>query len=352
MKILFALDQHTNAGSIQAVANYVRTGDELGHEIAVYGQPDTHFPHLRFSSDVSRFDYVVFIIESRLGWISGLRLTKILNAIPRKRRAILDADGMYNRSVSVNGYDRNHPSDNDAVYWRAFYGELADKILQPSFQPRERGVVPLLFYGYDSNAVRNGNGGAGKCFDIVHIGHNWWRWHQVSAHLLPAIERIRSRVGKICFLGLWWDGTPSWASAIGLKDAFQVDPERFRLLNIDVRPPIPYTDVISTMSTARVNIMTQRPLFRELKIVTSKYFEILSAETIPLVMLDPHQAELVYGAAGRELALDGNLEYKLLDALHEPAKYKAVVAEVRRHLAEHHSYRKRVQEIVAALADA
>ena len=60
---------------------------------------------------------------------------------------------------------------------------------------------------------------------------------------------------------------------------------------------------IQVMSTGRINIMTQRPLFRELKILTSKYFEIFSADTIPLVMIDPDHAEMVYGPAGRELAL-------------------------------------------------
>ena len=36
------------------------------------------------------------------------------------------------------------------------------------------------------------------------------------------------------------------------------------------------------MSTARVNVMTQRPLFSHLRLLTSKYFEIFAADTIPL----------------------------------------------------------------------
>ena len=36
--------------------------------------------------------------------------------------------------------------------------------------------------------------------------------------------------------------------------------------------------------------MTQRPLFRELRLLTSKYFEIFCADTIPLVMIDPDHA--------------------------------------------------------------
>ncbi|MGH2355921.1 MAG: hypothetical protein ACRDJN_30310, partial [Chloroflexota bacterium] len=73
----------------------------------------------------------------------------------------------------------------------------------------------------------------------------------------------------------------------------------------------------------------------------------------PLVMLEPDHAELVYGPAGRELALhDGLTEgigAKLVDVLRRPAHYRAVVEAVRRHLAAHHSYLHRIQELVAAL---
>ncbi len=351
MRILFVMEQRVNAGSIQAASNYVRAGEDMGHEIAVYGRPDPHFPCLRCSIDVGRFDYVVFIIESRLGWMTGVRLPRILSAVPRRRRAILDADGMYNRIVTVNGRDRNHATERDHEQWLAFYHELADKIFQPTFTPLEPDVVPLLFYGYDRASLVNRGGAERKSFDIVHVGHNWWRWEEVGQDLLPAIEKIRSLVGKIAFLGLWWDTAPPWAAALGLEEAFQMDAERFRRLAIEVHPPVPYVDVIPTMSKARVNIMTQRPLLRHLKLATSKYFEIFSADTIPLVMLNPSEAELVYGPAGRELALHVRLDEKLIEVLEHPARYTEIVNDVRSHLTGHHSYRQRINELVSALAD-
>lgn len=350
MKILFVLERRVNAGSIQAASNYVRAAEQMGHEICVYGRPESDFPRLRFSTEVSRFDHVLFIIESRLGWMSGLRLPNILRHVPRRRRAILDADGMYGRRLEVSGYDRNHGSDEDAARWRACYNELADRILQPTLRPLEQDVIPLLFYGYDPESAPNGRSSR-KSFDIAHVGHNWWRWQEIQNCLLPAIERIRSRLGRICFLGLWWEGTPKWAASLGLEEAFAADPEHFRRLDIEVHPPVPYTEVVAAMGRARVNIMTQRPLFRRLGIVTSKYFELLCADTVPLAMLDPSQAESIYGPAGRELALSGCLDHKLLDALYQPAKYEEVVAVVRSHLAAHHSYRKRVEQLVSALGD-
>jgi hypothetical protein len=103
------------------------------------------------------------------------------------------------------------------------------------------------------------------------------------------------------------------------------------------------------MSTGRLNIMTQRPLFRELKILTSKFFEIFSADTTPMVMLDADHAAMVYGPAGRELALCNGIAEKLVDVLNRPKKYREQVEEVRKHLLAHHTYRSRVQELVAAL---
>ena len=103
------------------------------------------------------------------------------------------------------------------------------------------------------------------------------------------------------------------------------------------------------MSEGRVNIMTQRPLFRRLKLLTAKYFEIFCADTIPLVMLDPDHAESVYGPLGRELVLHGNVAHRLLDAINNPTKYHQIVDEVRCHLATNHCYRNRVEELVRAL---
>ena len=95
--------------------------------------------------------------------------------------------------------------------------------------------------------------------------------------------------------------------------------------------------------------MTQRPLFSHLRLLTSKYFEIFAADTIPLVMLDPDHAAEVYGPAGADLTLNDGAADKLLDALAQPEKYCEFVDAVRDHLEEHHSYRRRVLQLTALL---
>jgi hypothetical protein len=351
MRILFVMDQRVDRGSIQSMSSYVRAGDEVGYEIALYGRTDPRFPTIRFSRDVGAFDYVVFLVESCRNWMSALRMPRIFAEVPRCRRAIVDADGMYNQIVSTDNYDRNYQWEHIRAEWLAHYRIVADKIFQPTFTPREPGVRKVLFYGYDPAQQMPPEASPGKAYDILCVGHNWWRWRQISRELLPAIERVRSQLGAIAFNGSWWDTIPAGAAELGLESAFGTDPEWLRRLRIQVKPSVSYTEVINVMSTGRINIMTQRPLFRELKILTSKYFEIFSADTTPLVMIDPDHAELVYGPAGRELALCNGIGEKLVDVLSCPKKYRDIVEEVRRHLLAHHTYCNRVQELVAALQE-
>jgi glycosyl transferase family 1 len=350
MRILFLMDQRFDRGSIQSISNYVRAGDEAGHHIALYGREDPRFPTVRFSQDFGSFDYFVFLVESWRHWMSALRMPRVLAEVPRERRAIVDADGMYNPMVSVNGYDRNYAWEHVRNEWFAHYAIVTDKVLQPSFALRQPGARKLLFYGYDPTARISQRACPAKKFDLACVGHNWWRWKQISGELLPAIERVRDQIGDIAFIGSWWDNIPAGAAELGVESAFGTDPEWLKRLNIQVRPSVSYTEVIPVMSTARINVMTQRPFFREMKILTSKFFEIFSAETTPLVMIDQDHAELVYGPAGRELALCGEgIAEKIVDVLERPDRYRDVVEEVRRHLDAHHAYRNRVQELVEAL---
>jgi hypothetical protein len=348
MNILFMIDKRANAGSIQAVACYVRAGDELNHKIALYGRPDPKYPGIRWSTELATFDRVVLIVEERIDWLSGPPLLRLLSEVPRERRAVLDSDGMYNPVLSVEMYDRNHTDEHGRACWIGRCKALADKILQPTFEPLEAVVLPVPFYGYDP-ALRVVSGAHCKRFDIMHVGHNWWRWREVSGCLLPAIESIRSKLDGICFVGLWWDVVPGWVREQNLELAIDLDVEQLHRLRVEIEPAVTFTEVVPIMSQGRVNIMTQRPLFRRLKLLTAKYFEIFCADTIPLVMVDPSHAELVYGPIGRELALHSNIADRLLDAIENPTKYHERVEEVRLHLAKHHSYRNRLQALVRAL---
>ncbi len=350
MNILFVMKHRGNAGNTHAVADYMRVGEKYGHTVALYGEPLPWLPELRFSTDVRAFDKVVYLFESELYRVNRLQEVALVGRFPREDRLIFDMDGMYNPVIVIDQYDHNHSSETDCARWIEFYDALADRVMKPTLarsgNPR---VVPLIFYGYDPALQIDAASAPPKQYDILHVGHNWWRWKEVSEELLPAFEQIRDQLGKIGFIGLWWDKPPAEGPEAGPEAAFRSDPEAFRRLRIHTTDAVMYNEVVRTMSTARINIFTQRPVLRHLKHLTLKYFEIFYADTIPLLMLDGDHAEAVYGPAGRELTLPGRVAEKVLDALQRPDHYREVVEDVRRHLAAYHSYDLRVEELVTAM---
>jgi hypothetical protein len=352
LKILFVMKHRGNAGSTHAVANYMRIAPKYGHSVSIYGDPVWYVPELQFSMDIRSFDRVVYVYESELYRIKRMQDAVLLDQFPRRHRLIVDTDGMYNPLLHIDGYDFNHRNEHERAHWIDYIEALGDSIVQTTLErPPNPKAGRLAFFGYNPALELDQASVPPKAYDILHVGHNWWRWRQVATELLPAIEQVREQIGRIGFVGLWWDAPPPEGPAAGPEEAFQSDPDELRRLRIETPQAVMYHDVIQTMSSARINIFTQRPVLRHLRLLTLKYFEIFCADTIPLLMLDHDHAEAVYGPAGRELVLTGDVAGKIVDALHRPGHYRDVVATVRRHLASHYSYDQRVEELIAAVGN-
>lgn len=350
MKILFVMKHRGNAGNTHAIANYMRVGPKHGHSVALYGAMQQHLPDLQFSTDIPSFDRVVYLFESEIYRVKPMHEATMLGTFARDHRLIFDMDGMYNPVIRLDGYDFNHRDEASRAEWFEFYGALSDRVVKPTLAPPDSPKVTALpIYGYDPALQVEPAKAPPKQFDILHVGHNWWRWREVAGELLPAFEQIRDQIGEIAFVGLWWDRPPIEGPEAGPVEAFQSDSETFRRLRIRTTDAVMYTDVIKTMSSAKINIFTQRPVLHHLKHLTLKYFEIFCADTIPLLMLDRDHAAAVYGPAARELTLPGRVAEKLLDALQRPDHYRGVVQDVRRHLATHYSYDQRVEELATLM---
>lgn len=350
MNILFVMKHRGNAGSTHGVAACMRIGKEQGHRIAIYGSHVFWLPGLDLSTDVEAFDRVIFLYESEIYRSTRLQEATLFGKVPRAHRLLFDMDGMYNPLIRIDGYDRNHSSEEEHRDWFAHFDAVGDRVLKPTMHrwddPKQ---ISVPFYGFDPALVVDPAWAPPKRYDVMHVGHNWWRWREMSEVFLPALAHIRDKLGEIAFVGLWWDQRPAEGLAAGPWEAFESDPEALRRAGIEVRPSVWYDQVIHTMSTARINIFTQRPLLRHFKHLTLKYFEIFYADTIPLMMLDGDHVAAVYGPAARELTLPGRIEDKILDALARPDYYRGIVEEVREHLRVHHSYARRVEELVAAV---
>jgi hypothetical protein len=350
MNILFVMKHRGNAGNTHAVADYMRVGKKYDTRVALYGEKLPWLPDLDFSTDLGAFDKVVYLFESELYRVSRLQEVALLGRFARQDRLIFDMDGMYNPVVHLDHYDRNHSRQWERDRWIEFYDALADRVMKPTIaKPTEPNVVPLVFYSYDPSLELARKDAPEKIYDILHVGHNWWRWKEIGGEVLPALEPGRDRIGEIGFIGLWWDKPPVEGPEAGPMEAFASDPAMIARMRIKTTDAVMYNEVVRTMSTAKINIFTQRPVLHHLRHLTLKYFEIFYADTIPLLMLDADHAAAVYGPAARELVLPGRVQEKVLDALERPEHYRGVVQDVRHHLAKYHNYTVRIEELVAAM---
>jgi spore maturation protein CgeB len=96
-----------------------------------------------------------------------------------------------------------------------------------------------------------------------------------------------------------------------------------------------------------------RPLFGHLGLATCRTFETPAANTIPLFAQDAEYVKSIYGERAEALVLrDGeSASDQILEVLDRPEKYAEVVRDVRRHLADKHSYAVRLQELVQIAAE-
>lgn len=352
MNFLFVMKHRGNAGNIHALADYMRVARRYGHHVALYGQPQPWLPDIQFSTDMHAFDKAIFLFESEIYRVGRLQEAALFGTFSRESRMVLDMDGMYNPLVVLDDYDRNHASQSSQEEWIHYFEALSDHIMKPIHAPAnppEYGT-PLTFYGYDSSLETAPEDAPEKKFDIVYVGHNWWRWRELAQDVFPALEPVRDRFGRIALIGLWWDAPPAEGNDAGDERAFASEPGVLDRLRIEPLPSVMFNEVVDTMSSSKINIFTQRPVLHHLRHLTLKYFEIFYADTIPLLMLDANHAESVYGRAGRELSIPGRVAETLVDALERPGYYRDLVGEVRRHLARNHSYDRRIEELTAAFA--
>jgi hypothetical protein len=179
------------------------------------------------------------------------------------------------------------------------------------------------------------------------VGHNWHRWSQLQ-RFLQAIEPVRDRVGPICLAGWRWDERPDWAVELGLAGV-DVNPELLGRMNVETKWPIPYDQFVSFTGQARFTPVFHRPLFNELGLVTNRTFETFTYDTMPLVFLPKALAETIYGPGVGPLVVGDGVADHVQDVIRRPERYWQAVLDVRRHLAEHHSFGRRLGELMTLL---
>jgi hypothetical protein len=229
-----------------------------------------------------------------------------------------------------------------------FCDALADKICQPTPRPLRPNVRPFPFHVYDPTREAPLDF-TRKEFGLVYVGHSKFRWPGMS-RVLRAVEPVRDGVGRIALFGYGWMEQPGWSAEMGIEDIYRTDPGYLKKLGVEALPPVPFTQVIETMSRGVVNPVVYRPLFEHLGMVTCRTFETPAAGTIPLFVLAPDYVREVYGGTAGELVLGGERSHeKVLDVVTRPDRYAGAVRDIRRELARRHSPEARLRELVGII---
>lgn len=359
MKILIVSNVNAWVRSVSTVANYVAAGRLLGHDIAVYGEPDPELPAIRFSTDTSGVDLALFVIQVPADFPDMPLVARLLDTVPRNRRVVVDLWGRYNDTIRLE-HDFNHLEKLDGHpgwEWEEALRAVSDTILQPTLNPMRDDVGSFLFHGYDPGAViRNFETAAeaaaawrsaDKHYGVMYIGSNWQRWEQVRA-FLEAYAPVRDTVGPACLIGWDWKQRPDWAVEKGIVGV-DTDPEFLAEQKVDVWDGCRYDDVAKVLGKAKFVPVIHRPLFRHLGIVTVRTFETFYADSLPVLMLPRDLVEAVYGPAALKLVPGDDLAAHLTAALDDPEPYWDAVLKTRAYLAANHSYVQRLQELDALL---
>jgi hypothetical protein len=362
MRLLFVSKLNRFARAISTIAKYVEIGKALGHEIAVFGEPNPEFSFVPYSLDVKRFDFVIFVIYETEDFPDLPYLAYLLDGVPRERRIIMDCTGRYNETIQVE-HDFNHLErlDNHMGWeWVDGFDAVAKTILQPTLAPLRPDVHGFLFHGFDPAAVERcygtgaeaasawgGQGGDQKKYGMMYVGNNWQRWSQMRS-LLQKIEPIQQSIGPICLTGWAWDYRPDWVVELGIE-GIDTDPAMLQRMAVEVRDNVSFDQVIGLISQARFCPVIHRPLFNHLHFVTNRTFETFCSDTIPLLILPKHAIESFYGPAVCQLALGEDVASHIQDIMRRPSVYWDAVLKVRAYLAEYHSFQRRFQELSAIL---
>jgi hypothetical protein len=348
--------------AVSTIVKYAETAQAMGHEVAVFGERDGDFPGVQFSLDVKAFDFAVFVVYMPFDFPDLPYLARLLDGMPKERRTVIDCLGRYNDTIRVE-HDFNHlekMEGHQGWEWIEAVQAVAGRVLQPTLTPLRDDVTPFLFHGFDPAAVARsyrsageaarawaGEEGQGKKYGIGYVGNNWQRWTQVRA-FLEGLEPIRKELGRIRFVGWDWGKRPDWAVQLGIRGA-DVDPELLARLKVETQDAIPFTAVRDFLGQARFTPVFHRPLFNQLGLVTNRTFETFTCDTLPLLFLPKTLAERIYGPDVGPLVVGENVADHLREVGRQPERYWEAVLAVRRHLGEHHSFHRRLTELVTML---
>lgn len=358
MRLLLVTSVDPWTRSVSTIHHLVAAGRRLGHEVALFGEANEELPDLPFTLDTADVDLALFVIQVPTDFPDMPHLARLLDSVPRGKRAVVDLWGRFNDTIRV-AHDFNHLEKIDGHLgweWEDAFRATSDVIVQPTAAPLRSNVGTFLFHGFEPSAVVvpdedaaraaarwRGAGADAKPFGVMYVGSNWQRWEQVRS-FLEAYGTVKDKIGRACLAGWDWGSRPDWAVEQGIM-GIDTDPEFLASQDVEVWDGVRFDHIVEMLGQARFAPVFHRPLFRQLGFVTARSFETFHADAMPVLMLPGDFAEQVYGPAARMLVPDGDVAAHLMRVLDEPERYWQALLDTRAYLAAHHSYERRYEEL-------
>ncbi len=356
--LVTAVDPWTR--SVATVHRYAAAGRALGHEVAVFGEPNPELPALPFTTDIGDVDMALFVMQVPSDLPEMPHLARVIDNLPREKRVVVDLWGRYNETIRLE-HDFNHLEKLDGHLgweWDEAFRAISDTILQPTLKPLRADAGSFLFHAYDPGAVlrnwdnardaaaawRSGSADE-RPYGLMYIGSNWQRWTQVRA-FLESYAPHREKIGPACLMGWDWSERPLWAIDKGLA-GIDTDPAFLADIGATVWNGARFDELLPFLCMARFAPIIHRPLFNHLGLVTNRSFETFYGDTLPVLMLPREFVEAVYGPAALALTPEGDVGSHLSDTLDRPERAWEALLETRAHLAKHHSYARRFEQLAA-----
>ena len=310
-------------------------------------------------------DLALFVVQVPSDFPDMPHLARLLDGIPRERRVVVDLWGRFNDTIRLE-HDFNHLEKLDghlgweweeAIRRGLRHDPPADACSAAPGRPLI--PVPRLRSWLGRQAVqtrparlrpRGARRAAEKPYGVMYVGSNWQRWEQVRRFLEQIRPGARARSGgRVWSAGIGASGPTgpcrrgSWGST-PTRPCSPNSASRFATASASTRWS-------ACSDKARFAPVFHRPLFRHLGLVTNRTFETFYADTLPVLMLPRDLVAAVYGAAALALVPGDDVAAHLTDALRRPEPYWDAVLQTRSHLARHHSYAQRFQELEALVTD-
>ena len=230
MKLLLVMSVDPWTRSVSTVHKYVAAGRALGHEVAVFGEPQADLPAVPFTTDLRGVDLALFVIQVERDFPDMPHLARLLDGVPRERRMVVDLWGRFNDTIRLE-HDFNHLEKIEGHLgweWEEAMLAASATITQPTLAPLRPNVGSFLFHGFDPGSVVKPYASAGeaaaawlaagppeKPYGVMYVGSNWQRWEQVR-RFLEGYGPVRDEVGQACLTGWDWAARPQWAVDNGI----------------------------------------------------------------------------------------------------------------------------------------